>query len=77
MLLAIVCAGFISSCYGELWVWRFFGFLASLRCFVCMEGASSASPPVTLVCLLPGLPPGWRSVGALNLHPLERMLGSS
>ena len=73
MLFANVCAGFIRSCYGELWVWRFFlfVFLASLRCPCVYEGVLVLLVPVvhktlvTLVCLLPDLPFGWRSVGAL------------
>ena len=32
MLFASVCAGFIRSCNGEFWDWRFLGFLASLLC---------------------------------------------
>ena len=43
MLLANVCAGFISSCYGERWEWRFWGFLDSLRCLLCIWSASFAS----------------------------------
>ena len=31
MLFADVCAGFISSCYGEWWPPAFFGFLASIQ----------------------------------------------
>ena len=36
-MLANVCAGLISSCYGELWDWHFWGFWASLQCFVRMR----------------------------------------
>ena len=46
MLFTNVCAGFFSSCYGELWVSCLLGFLASLLCLVCLGGASLASPPV-------------------------------
>ena len=45
MLFANVCAGFISSCYGELWDWHSLGFCASLWCLVHMESASFASLP--------------------------------
>ena len=38
MLFANVCAAFISSCYGEFGKWRFFGFLASLRCHCAFFG---------------------------------------
>ena len=72
MLFANVCAGFISSCYGDCgWRRFFFGFFASLWCLVHVEGASP--PPrvhkawVTSVCLLLDTPCGRRSVGALPL----------
>ena len=73
MLFANVCAGFISSCYGEHWEWRCLGFLASLQRLVHMGSASLAGLPVvykaweTLVCLLLDTPFGRRSVGALPL----------
>ena len=46
MLFANVCAGFISSSYGQLWVWRFLGFLVSSWCLVHVGGASFAGLPV-------------------------------
>ena len=53
MLFANVCAGFFTSYYGELWVWRFcFFFLASLLCFVHME---SAVLLVSVLCTRLGL----------------------
>ena len=61
----------------------FFGFLASLWCFVHMGSASFAGLPfvyktlVTFVCLLLDTPFGRGSVGALPLQPPGRMLGSS
>ena len=73
MLFANVCAGFISSCYGECCFWRFLGFLVSSWFLVHMESASFASLPVvckawvTSVCLLLDTPFGRRSVGALPL----------
>ena len=70
MLFANVCAGFISSCYGERGFRRFLGFWASPWCLVHMEGASLASLPlcvhrarVTEVCLSLDTPFGrsrWR-----------------
>ena len=45
MLFANVCARFILSCYGELWVWHFLVFLASLLCLVRLGSASLASLP--------------------------------
>ena len=72
MLFTNVCAGFIHSCYGELWERRFF-FFAYLLCLVCLGGASFAGPLVahmtwvTLVCLLLDTPFRRRSVGALPL----------
>ena len=45
MLFANVCAGFISSCYGDCGEWRFFGFWASPWCLVHMGDASFASLP--------------------------------
>ena len=74
MLFANVCAGFISSCYGECSLWRFFfGFLVSPWCLVHMGSLSFAGLPVvyktwvTQVCLLLDTPFGRRSVGALPL----------
>ena len=70
ILFANVCAGFISSCYGECCFWRF---LVSSWCLVHMESASFASLPVVYkawvikVCLLLDTPFGRRSVGALPL----------
>ena len=59
---------------GNFWVWLFLVFLASLLCFVHMEGASLASLPpvvyracVTKMCFLLDTPFGRRSVGALPL----------
>ena len=71
MLFANVCAGFISSCFGELWDWHFFVFWASLWCLVHMGSASFASLSVvykawvTSVCLLLDTPFGRRSVEVL------------
>ena len=74
MLFANVCAGFISSCYGECCEWRFFfGFLVSSWCLVHMESSSFAGllvvykTWVTQVCLLLDTPFGLRSVGVLLL----------
>ena len=73
MLFANVCAGFISSSYGELWVWRCLGFWVSLWCFVHMGSASFAGLPfahktwVTEVCILLDTPFGRRSVDSLPL----------
>ena len=73
MLFANVCAGFISSCYGECFLWRFFGFLVSSWCLVHMGSPSFAGLPavyktwVTQVCLLLDMPFGQSSVGALPL----------
>ena len=57
MLFANVCARFISSYWGEPWVW----------CFVHMGSVSPVvyKTWVTLVCLLLDTPFGRRSVGAL------------
>ena len=77
MLFANVCAGFISSCYGECGRMAFFFFwvfLASLQCLVHMGSASFAGVPlfvynawVTSVCLLLDTPFGRTLVGALPL----------
>ena len=48
-LFANVCAGFISSCYGECGKWRFLGFLASLWC-PCAYGEVLALPVYLLLC---------------------------
>ena len=62
MLFANVCAGFISSCDGECFYWRFFGFVVSSWCLVRMGSSSVAGLPVvykiwvTEVCLLPDMP---------------------
>ena len=73
MLFANVCAGFIRSCCGEYFFWRFLGFLVSSWCLVHMGTPSFAGLPVvyktwvTQVCLLLDTPFGRRSVGALPL----------
>ena len=84
MLFANVCAGFISSCYGDSGKRLFLGFWASPWCFVHVGGASFASLHpcvyrawVTWVCLLVDTSFGRRSVEALSLLPLERLLGTS
>ena len=46
MLFANVCAGFISSCYGEFGFWTFWGFWISSLCLVNMGSASFAGLPV-------------------------------
>ena len=61
MLIANVCARFISSCSGEFGNGVFWAF-GLLFCVLCVwEGR------VTLVCLLLDTPFGRRSVGALPL----------
>ena len=66
-----VCAGFISSCYGECWEWRVWGFLAFLRCLVHMEGASFAS-------ILPFCVQGLGHIGVPPAgHPLRAEVGGS
>ena len=68
MLFANVCAGFISSFYGERSFRRFLGFLASSRCLVHMESTCFAG----LSCCVQdlgyvGVPPAghalWAEVG--------------
>ena len=72
MLFANVCAGFVSSCDGELWDWHFLAF-GLLFGALCIWSASFASLPVVWkawvasVCLLPDTPFGRRSVEALPL----------
>ena len=71
MLFANVCAGFISSCYGEYCF--FWGLFVSSWCLVHMESTSFAGLPVVYktwvinVCLQLDTPVGRRSVGALPL----------
>ena len=69
--------------WGMLFLAFFWAFLVSSWCLVHMVSSSFASLPVAhktwviLVCLLLDTPSGRRSVGALPLKPLERMLDSS
>ena len=73
MLFANVCAGLISSCHGERFLWRFLDFWVSPWCFVHMGSPSFAGllvvykTWVTQVCLLLDTPFGRRSVEALPL----------
>ena len=73
MLFANVCAGFISSCYGECSFWSFFFGGVSPWCLVHMGSLSLAGLPVvyktwvTQVCLMLDTPFGRRLVGALPL----------
>ena len=65
MLFANVCAGFISSCYGERWDWRFLGFLVSSWCLVHLGSASFAGLPCCVQDLgYIGVPPAGHALRA-------------
>ena len=68
MLFANVCAGFISSCYGECFLWRVLDVLVSPWCFVHMGSSGLSGLPVVYKTLgSSGVPPAghalWSEVG--------------